>query len=518
MAQLMRFWQYPTTGVGTGSYTIYIDNAATTRNLRGGDGSGGAYNWGSMPLVPGSTPTTAQRQALGALSADAGVSVNMNYTSSGSGADTCQASTAFVNTFGYSNARNAYSGSGSTSIPATNRNNMINPNLDAGYPTLLGIRGSVGGHAVVCDGYGYNLSTLYHHLNLGWSGSDNAWYNLPTVDASYTFDVQYKIVYNVYTTGSGEIISGRVTDSDGTPVSGVTITATGTGGPYTDTTDTRGIYALPKVISGAVYSVTASKTGITFTSTNPQVVTTGTSTNGGTTTGNKWGIDFFTSGGSSGTSSKGRIIYDNGPLENSPGKSILQTSLGMSTVGFGIQNVLGYRGADDFTLTTTKYIQEIKFYTYQSGSTTTSTITAVNLRIWDGPPNDSGSSVIFGDTTTNRMTDTTWSNIYRVAESLPDDTSRPIMVSTVGVDITLDPGTYWLDWSMDGSLSSGPWQPPITINGQTTTGNAMIYSGSSGNWTSIQDSGTFTPQGFPFVVLGPVEGSLPAIYHLLMLN
>ena len=51
---------------------------------------------------------------------------------------------------------------------------IINPNLDAGCPVMLGIDPI--GHAVPCDGYGYDLSTLYHHLNYGWSGNFNAWY------------------------------------------------------------------------------------------------------------------------------------------------------------------------------------------------------------------------------------------------------------------------------------------------------------------------------------------------------
>jgi hypothetical protein len=149
MAQLMRFWSYPTSGVGTGSYVVYIDYSETTRNLRGGNGAGGVYNWSSMPLKPGSTITTAQRQAIGALTADAGVAVNMSYTYFGSGADTLAAASAFVDTFKFSNAKNGYSGSSSYSIPADNRNNMLNPNLDAGYPTLLGITGTDGGHAIV---------------------------------------------------------------------------------------------------------------------------------------------------------------------------------------------------------------------------------------------------------------------------------------------------------------------------------------------------------------------------------
>ena len=63
-------------------------------------------------------------------------------------------------------------------------NGMINPNLDSNNPVILGIDDSQGdGHAVVADGYGYKSSTLYHHLNMGWDGEDDVWYNLPNIDA-----------------------------------------------------------------------------------------------------------------------------------------------------------------------------------------------------------------------------------------------------------------------------------------------------------------------------------------------
>ena len=136
-----------------------------------------------------------------------------------------------TNTFGFSNARYAYNNS-YYSIPSPNLNNMINPNLDARFPVLLGIiDASVIGHEVVVDGYGYNIATLYHHLNLGWTGTADAWYNLPTVSTgNYDFTSVIECIYNVFPQGSGEIISGRVLDAAGNPVDGATITATRTGG------------------------------------------------------------------------------------------------------------------------------------------------------------------------------------------------------------------------------------------------------------------------------------------------
>lgn len=214
-------------------------------------------------------------------------------------------------------------------------------------------------------------------------------------------------------------------------------------------------------------------------------------------------------------------LYNNGLFINSLGsgagdanESVLQNvSLGMGTYGFGAQASANNRVADDFTVTGTGWqLDSVYLYTYQTGSTTTSPITAVNLRIWNGPPGISGASVVFGDTTTNRLLSSTWVQAYRVSETSSGDTSRPIM--TVAADlggVTLPAGTYWLDWQLDGSASySGPWAPPLTMTGQKITGNARQYLGSSSSWNSaVEDSGSGTPsQGFPFILVG--EAVTPA--------
>ena len=122
--------------------------------------------------------------------------------------------------------------------------------------------------------------------------------------------------------------------------------------------------------------------------------------------------------------------------------------------------------ADDFTVPAGGWnISTITFYAYQTGSTTTSTINDVNLQIWDGPPGVG--SVVFGDTTTNRLAGSSWSNIYRVLDTGLTDTTRPIMADVVTVNTILPAGTYWLDWQSGGTLASGPWAPPVTIVGQT---------------------------------------------------
>jgi len=275
MAQIMRYFQWPIAGVGTASFAIKVNGISQNKTLRGGDGLGGVYNWTSMVLDPNSSTGEPQRQAIGALTYDAGVAVHMSYSAGGSGASAKDARGAMVNTFRY---KNAIWGRSSTTISADNLLPMLNPNLDAALPVLLGIYGSAGGHAVVADGYGYNTSTLYHHLNLGWAGTADAWYNLPTINAGgYSFTAVGDCIYNIYNSGSGEIISGRVLDAFGNPLSGATVTATRTNGStYRTTTNTQGIYALAKVPSSSTYTLTAVKPHYRS---NSRVVTTGFSKN-----------------------------------------------------------------------------------------------------------------------------------------------------------------------------------------------------------------------------------------------
>ncbi|MFN3694113.1 MAG: hypothetical protein ACK4UV_03815, partial [Ignavibacterium sp.] len=233
-------------------------------------------------------------------------------------------------------------------------------------------------------------------------------------------------------------------------------------------------------------------------------------------------------------------LYDNGPFVTNPGGgpggsdgSVLQnTTLGLNTLGFSWSRSASIFIADNFTVPdgTNWSIDSLRFFGYQTGSSTTSSFTSLYVTIYKGNP-AYGLSQVYGDTTTNRLSNTYWTGAYRYAES-NIGTTRPIMAvvaSTPGLN--LSSGEYWVLVSAGGSLSSGPWMPPISIVGEPNTGNALQQI--SGGWQELIDNGVLTNQGIPFKVFGstvapsgpgsaknpsPYDGSVIATYPNVTLS
>src|SRR5690554_533591 len=197
------------------------------------------------------------------------------------------------------------------------------------------------------------------------------------------------------------------------------------------------------------------------------------------------------------------VVYDNGPHINvagTPDLSVLESvTLNMNTLGGNVSNSSGYGMADDFELVAETEITGITVYAYQTGATST-TINGMYVTIWDGDPSGGG-SIVWGDQTTDVFDSVEDINAYRVAEN--DQGGRTRMIQKVNASIsglTLAAGTYWLEYSLNGTASSGPWQPPIVILGETTTGNALQVTPTG--YQAWLDSGTSTPQGLPFQIEG----------------
>jgi hypothetical protein len=220
------------------------------------------------------------------------------------------------------------------------------------------------------------------------------------------------------------------------------------------------------------------------------------------------------------TPARAQQLYSNGPLASVPGAgangsdaSRLQNSLGMTTLGFSakINGTFIQAVADDFTVPAGGWnVSRITVFAYQTDSSLASPLVDLRLLIFDGPPDLPTSSVVFGNPAINALAATSFTNVYRDSESNPGLSRRPIMSAAANVNAFLPAGTYWLAWGLAGSLSDGPYIPPVTIVGQATTGNGLQLCTCSG-WQPANDQGTGTRQAFPFVIEGvPAGGTAPA--------
>ena len=180
MAQIMKYWNYPATGVGSNTYTPprYGFQQITV------DFSSIPYDWGNMSYTYSSSNTPQENNAVAILMYHCGVSVNMDYgfaalvnpNDGGSSASAGAVVSAFVKYFQYDAGinyleRDYYS--------YTEWLNFIKPELDANRPVFYSGQGSGGGHAFVCDGY--DSDDLFH-FNWGWSGSSDGYFELSALN------------------------------------------------------------------------------------------------------------------------------------------------------------------------------------------------------------------------------------------------------------------------------------------------------------------------------------------------
>ena len=251
--------EFPLAEVKPNEHTISVDGKSQKATL-----AGGTYAWDDMPLVPANGATDGQRQNIGKLLSDCGIAVDMSYTEEASGSNLAKQRKALLADFGYKQA--IYYGSRETDFDGTETDvlkNAMFANFDAGNAVLL----SIPGHAILADGYGYEGETPFVHLNFGWSGSCDFWYNLPDMTAAGDkYNVVDGMNYNIFPDkgsmtaddmyGTVAILSGRVLDDDGLPVSGMTVTVTKADGGEVvaeSLTDERGIWSA--VLEAGVYNL-----------------------------------------------------------------------------------------------------------------------------------------------------------------------------------------------------------------------------------------------------------------------
>ncbi len=191
--------------------------------------------------------------------------------------------------------------------------------------------------------------------------------------------------------------------------------------------------------------------------------------------------------------------------------------------GLSMNKTTFFAMGEDFTVPAgqTWKIDTVIVYGYQTGGSTTSPFTDVSLQIRQGSV--TGTSM-YGDTTTNVLTSSGFSGIYRVDTTASSggvtSTQRPIMYLKVKVapTLSLTAGTYWLIWSAAGNSSlTGPWCPPKVLPGRINPGGQNGMQRVSGVWKAAKDSTSPTEMqnlGFNFILKGSSPSAIGQVAAL----
>ena len=178
-AQVMKYWDHPLQGQGSYTYVPETNPQYGPQTANFGETT---YDWENMPNSISASSPQVEIEAVAQLIYHVGVSVDMNYKPSGSGAVTgrlCETMPAY---FFYTNQMaNLYR----ENYTHEAYMQLIMDAIDMRWP--MAHRG--GGHAYVLDGYNDNDMV---HFNWGWSGSSDGWFNID--DHGYTDSES--VIYN----------------------------------------------------------------------------------------------------------------------------------------------------------------------------------------------------------------------------------------------------------------------------------------------------------------------------------
>ena len=197
MGQIMYYHQHPKTGKGQKSYTFIVSASADFGSTH--------YDWGNMLENYTATHSPQQDTAVATLLYHCGVSVSMIYGLTAS----------YTNTFNtVSNALKEYFRYDGQSVRYVKRSDfpskeewlqMIYENLSEGLPVFYsGSSKSLGAHAFVIDGYDEEGKV---HINWGWYGQRNGYYDIDLNEAGVDFNEQQSMVIGIKPADDGTGIS-----------------------------------------------------------------------------------------------------------------------------------------------------------------------------------------------------------------------------------------------------------------------------------------------------------------------
>jgi hypothetical protein len=183
MAQVLNFWQWPDSGVGEHTYYWEGDGPVPGQWLSADFSD--PYDWDNMPdscvlIPPDDICWSEDSAALAELSYEVGVSVDMGYGHSGSGAIGVMARLALPRYFKYSHdLNNVYR----TDYDQSGWYGQIKTQIDLNHPIYYLIHS----HAVVCDGYRDDSGQYEYHMNYGWGNEWDAYTTWYVMDSLFCY-------------------------------------------------------------------------------------------------------------------------------------------------------------------------------------------------------------------------------------------------------------------------------------------------------------------------------------------
>lgn len=195
MAQIMRYYKYPTTGIGR-------DTAYYNRHPYDVDFSAARYDYDNMIASYNGSYTVAQKLAVATLMYHCGVATSMTYGTGGSGAYLSDAARGLAAHYGYTTQYYGYK-----DYPTTDNyddqawRDVVYRELGLGHPLLYAGASDKNGtynmsfHAFVLDGYDTDGNV---GVNWGYSGVGDGYFSLDILECrAYTPSEQYRLYHEM---------------------------------------------------------------------------------------------------------------------------------------------------------------------------------------------------------------------------------------------------------------------------------------------------------------------------------
>lgn len=186
MAQLIYYYRFPDTGIGSYSYTD------STYSVQSVDYGNTHYDYSAMCDDP-----TSVNLAISTLMYHCGVGVDMVYGPDGSGMYNHSAAHVLRTFFKYS-PETQYVFRDSTDL---NWDSLIVSHLHRNMPLYYAgwSNPNINGHGFICDGYKMVGSNYYYHFNFGWDGSADGYFYTNGLNLSGTnFNLAQELIINAY--------------------------------------------------------------------------------------------------------------------------------------------------------------------------------------------------------------------------------------------------------------------------------------------------------------------------------